>query len=164
MTTITGKIEDAAGATLNARIDFLSQSTPLVSAGVITTHTDKTIRSDPATGEFSVPLAPGNYQVVITAAGRTTSFNIAVPDDNATHAIEEVVSTPLAYPFAAPNTVWNGQRAGHITFLPIANPAAPATQAIQYTGGGHQTNTDVFAYQIAWQNANFELTAPSPDA
>src|SRR6185437_14852159 len=52
-------------------------------------------------------------------------FSIAVPTGNGTAAIDTLVTTPLTYPFLAPNTVWNGQWAGNITFLPTANPPAP---------------------------------------
>src|SRR5262245_22165306 len=133
MITVTGKIENAAGETLHARIDFTSRSTPLVAGGVITTNTGKTLRTNPATGEFSVQLAPGNYQVTITAEGQLTTFNIAVPEGDDTLDIGDLTATPLLYPFVAPNTVWNGIRTGHITFQPLADPGAPTTAPVQVT-------------------------------
>ncbi|MDB6064949.1 MAG: hypothetical protein JWR26_1157 [Pedosphaera sp.] len=163
MLTITGKIEDASGAALHATIDFVSRSTPLVGAGIVTTNTDKTIRSNPSTGQFSVQLAAGNYAVTIAANGQTTAFNIAVPDGSGTVSIETVVSSPLVYANVAPMTVWNGVRQGHITFNPIANPAAPGLTPVHYSGG-HQGALDAFAYQIAWLDANGDGTAASADA
>ncbi|HZQ46823.1 MAG TPA: hypothetical protein VFC07_07430 [Verrucomicrobiae bacterium] len=47
----------AAGATLHATIDFISKSTPLIGAGVITTNTDKTIRSNPTQLEQDIAKA-----------------------------------------------------------------------------------------------------------
>lgn len=164
MTTVTGKIENAAGSTLNAKINFKSASTPLAgAAGLITTNTSKTVRSDPATGQFAVALAAGNYTVTITAESLTTTFNIAVPDGSSSLSIDQLVSTPLAFVFTPPNTVWNGVRVGHITFIPIANPPAVNTQAVTYNGG-HQGALDLFAYVICWVNANGDLTLASPDA
>src|SRR6185437_11294258 len=125
MITITGKIEYATGAVLHAVIDFVSRSTPLAGSGIITTNTDARIRSNPSDGTFSVPLAAGNYSVTITANGQSSTFNIAVPPGNGTATIDTLVSSPLIYPFTAPNLLWNGQWAGNITFLPTPNPPAP---------------------------------------
>ncbi len=150
MITVTGKIENAAGVTLHATIDFVSQSTPLISAGVVTTNTDKTIRSNPADGTFSVALAAGNYEVAITAEGQATTFNIAVPDGNGTVAIDTLVTTAVVYPYIAPNTVWNGQRAGHITFIPTAPPPAPTTQEIAYAGGGVDSGDNRYFYFVSY--------------
>jgi hypothetical protein len=135
MTTITGKLEDATGAALHATIDFVSRSTPLAGAGVITTNTDKTIRSNPSDGTFSVALAAGNYAVTIAANGQTTNFNITVPDGEDTLAIDSLVSTPLAFVFTPPNTVFNGVLGGNLTFSPLAPPVAPAWTLVDYSGG-----------------------------
>ena len=160
---ITGKIENCTTSTLHARIDFISKSTPLVgSGGVITTNTDKSIRSNPTDGTFSVELVAGNYQVVITAEDQTTTLNIAVPDSSATVSIDTLVSSPLLYPFVAPNTVWNRVLDGSITLDPMADPAAPTTAPVVY-GGGHQDNTSSFKYELAWQNAAGDTTKASPD-
>src|ERR1700722_7237466 len=102
MITVTGKIEDAAGAVLHARIDFTSQSTPLVGAGIVTTNTDVSIRSNPSDGTFSVQLEPGSYQVDISAEGQTTSFTIAVPNGRGFSAIDTLTTSPSLYPFIAP--------------------------------------------------------------
>jgi len=162
MITVTGKIENASGESLHARIDFVSRSTPLVVAGVITTNTDKSIRSNPADGTFAVQLAPGNYTVNISAENQSTSFNIAVPDGSGSASIETLVTTPLLYPFIAPNTVWNRVLTGNIIVSPIDNPAAPATSPVIYAGG-HQDNTSSFNYKIAWQVDDGTTTAASPD-
>jgi len=136
MSTITGTIEDATGAPLHARIDFLSKSTPLAGGGIVNTNTDLTVRTNPTAGTFSVVLVGGNYQVVITAQGQSSTFNIVVPSDNLTYTIDQVTATPLAFVFTPPNTVWNGTRAGHITFLPLASPlAAPTLQTGNYGAG-----------------------------
>ncbi|HXC98800.1 MAG TPA: hypothetical protein VN048_05620, partial [Verrucomicrobiae bacterium] len=139
MITVTGKIEDATGAVLHARIDFTSQSTPLAGAGIVTTNTDVSIRSNPSDGTFSVQLAPGSYQVNISAEGQTTSFTIAVPNGSGFAAIDTLTTSPLLYPFVAPNTVWNRVLNGNITVSAIANPPAPTTAAVVYSGG-HQTS------------------------
>jgi hypothetical protein len=151
MITVTGKIEDAAGVTLHATIDFVSKSTPLVSAGVITTNTDTTIRSNPSDGTFSVQLAPGNYSVTISADGQQSLFNIAVPDGDTTASIETLVTSPLTYPFVAPNTVWNGQWAGNITFLPIAAPPSPTVSQVAYAGGNiNATGDERYSYWVSY--------------
>ncbi len=162
MITVTGKIEDATGAALHARIDFLSQSTPLVGAGIVTTNTDVSVRSNPSDGTFAVQLAPGNYQVAITANGQTTSFNIAVPSGSGTVGIDTLTTSPLLYPFVAPNTVWNKVLDGNITIQAIANPPAPATTEV-IDGLGHQTSASVFKYCITWQDQYGNQTAASPD-
>jgi hypothetical protein len=149
MITVTGKIENAAGVTLHATIDFISKSTPLVSAGVITTNTDKTIRSNPTDGTFSVLLAPGNYQVNVAAEGQQSAFNISVPDGAGTMSIETLVSSPLVYPYVAPMTVWNGMRAGNFTFQPTLAPAAPTTQEVSYAGGTIDNGAARYAYFVS---------------
>lgn len=161
MTTVTGKIEDASGATLHAQIDFVSKSTPLVAAGIITTNTDKTIRSNASDGTFSVTLAAGNYTVTITAQGETTTFNIAVPPGNATVSIETIVTSPVTYPFVAPNTLWDGTRAGHITFIPTAPPPAPTFSEITYAGGTIDQGDSRYSYFISYVTATGE-TVVSP--
>jgi hypothetical protein len=162
MITVTGKIEDATGAVLHARIDFLTQSTPLVGAGIVTTNTDVSIRSNPSDGTFSVQLAPGSYQVNITADGETTSFGIAVPSGSGSASVDTLTTSPLLYPFVAPNTVWNKVLDGNITVQAIANPPAPATTEV-IDGLGHQTGASVFKYCIAWQDQYGNQTAVSPD-
>jgi hypothetical protein len=100
--------------------------------------------------------------VQITANGETTTFNIAVPAGNGTASIETLTTTPLLYPFIAPNIVWNSILSGNITVSPIANPPDVTTAPLIYTGG-HQTSASSFNYRIAWQTANGGITLPSPD-
>lgn len=157
MITVTGKIEDATGAVLHATIDFVSRSTPLASGGIVTTNTDARILSNPSDGTFSVPLAAGNYQVTINASGQTSTFNIAVPTGNGTAAIDTLISTPLVYPFVAPNVVWNGQWAGNITFLPIAAAPAPTNSVIAFAGGNvNAVGDEHYGYFVSYQTANGE--------
>jgi hypothetical protein len=162
MITVTGKIEDATGASLHARIDFISQSTPQVGSGVVTTNTDVSVRSNPSDGTFAVQLAPGNYLVEISADGQTTAFGIAVPSGSGTAGIDTLTTSPLLYPFVAPNTVWNKVLDGNITIQAIANPPAPTTTEV-IDGLGHQTSASVFKYCIAWQDQYGNQTAVSPD-
>ena len=161
MTTVTGQIQDATGAALHATIDFISKSTPLAGSGVITTNTDTRILSNPSDGTFSAELAPGNYQVIIAAAGQSTTFNIAVPAGSGTATIDTLVSTPLVYPFVSPNTVWNGQWAGNITFLQIPAPLAPICSEISYAGGNVDNGSSKYAYWVSYVTPTGE-TQPSP--
>ena len=161
MITVTGQVQDATGAAIHATIDFVSKSTPLAGSGVITTNTDERILSNPSDGTFSVELAPGNYQVIIAANGQSTTFNIAVPDGGGSATIDTLVTTPLVYPFVAPNTVWNGQWAGNITFLPIAPPLAPTSSEISYAGGNIDSGSNKYAYWVSYVTATGE-TALSP--
>lgn len=154
MITVTGKIEDATGAVLHATIDFISKSTPLAGSGIVTTNTDARILSNPSDGTFSVELASGNYQVTIAANGQSTSFNIAVPSGTGTATIDTLVTTPLAYTFVAPTTVWNGQWAGNITFLPISAPPAPTSSVITYSGGNiNAAGGENYSYFISYVTA-----------
>jgi len=162
MSTITGTIVDATGTPQHATIDFFSKSTPLAGGGIVTANTDKKIKTDPTAGTFSVVLAGGNYTVVITthdAQTESSTFNIVVPSDNLTYTIDQVTATPLAFVFTPPNTVWNGVRAGHITFQPLASPPAPTTAA---TTGGSQTGADQSSYCVAWLNAAGDITLAGP--
>ena len=161
MTTVTGQIQDATGAALHATIDFISKSTPLAGSGVIITNTDTRILSNPSDGTFSAELAAGDYQVIIAAGGQSTTFNIAVPAGSSTATIDTLVSTPLVYPFVAPNTVWNGQWAGNITFLPIAPPPAPTSSEITYAGSGIDQGSNKYAYCVSYVTPTGE-TAVSP--
>lgn len=163
MSTINGTIVDATGAPQHARIDFFSKSTPLAGSGIVTTNTDKKISTDPTAGTFSVTLAGGNYQVVITthdAQTESTTFNIVVPSDNLTYTIDQVTATPLAFVFTPPNTVWNGTRAGHITFAPLATPGVPALTTGNF-GAGTMGPGDQSSYCVSWQNAAGDSTLPS---
>lgn len=159
MITVTGKIENAAGATLHATIDFISKSTPLVSAGVITTNTDKTIRSNPTDGTFSVPLAAGNYQVTVAAEGQQSTFNISVPDGTGAMSIETLVSSPLLYPYVAPMTVWNGVRAGNFTFQPTPEPPVPTSSLVGFAGGNiNAAGLEHYSYWISYVTQTGETT------
>lgn len=163
MITVTGKIEDATGATLHANIDFISKSTPLAGSGIVTVNTDAHIRSNPSDGTFSVLLAPGNYSVTITANNQSTTFNIAVPTGTATMTIDTLVTTPLVYPFVAPNVVWNGQWAGNITFLPLAPPPAPTWSVVSYTGGGiSNSGNEHYSYWVSYVTASGETVVGPP--
>ena len=161
MTTVTGKLEDASGAPLHARIDFTSLSTPLAfSGGLVVANTDTFLRSDPSDGTFSVPLEAGNYTVTIAANGRTTSFTIVVPPGDATVTIDSIVATPLAFVFTPPNTVWNGVRMGHITFVPTADPAAPSISQVAFAGGHvNDGGAEKYSYWVSYITAAGETYA-----
>lgn len=151
MTTVTGKIESATGATLHATITFTSLSTPQFPPTIVQVNTVKRIKSNASTGEFSQVLAAGNYGVVVSASKIETRFNIAVPDGSSTISIEDLVTSSVStLPGDAPYTVWNGQRAGHFTFIPVDNPGVP-TLAPVTVSGGHQGAFDLFAYVVAWE-------------
>ena len=148
MTTVTGKIESASGETLHAAITFTSLSTPQFPPTIVEVNTVKRVLSDPSTGLFSVALMPGNFLVTVTAKGLSTSFNIAVPEGDTTISIEELVTTTTAaIPGEAPYTLWNGQRAGHLTFLPIADPATPNVGPVDVAGSSMGTAT--YAYRVS---------------
>lgn len=159
MTTITGKIESAAGETLHARISFQSRSTPQFPPGIVEVNTVKVIKSNASTGEFSVQLAAGNYRVIIRAKNLDTVFDIAVPEGDDTFSIEDLVTSVVsALPGAAPYTIWNGQRAGHITFVPIADPLVPTWAPVDYPGS-HIAVANYY-YKISYVTQEGE-TAPS---
>lgn len=165
MFTVTGKIEDASGATLHATIAFISRSTPLASGGIITTNTDKTIRSNASDGTFSLQLAAGNYSVTVTADGQSSNFNIVVPPGNGSGTIDTLVSTPLVFPFTAPNQLWNGQWPGNITFLPTLAPPAPGLSVVAFAGGNINVATAIhYAYFVSYVTANGQTTcSPAAD-
>ena len=149
MTTITGKIESAAGETLHAKIYFTSRSTPQFPPTIVQVNTVKRVLSDEGDGTFSVQLAAGNYAVLVRAKNLDTNFEIAVPEGDATISIEDLVTSSVAVlPGDAPYTVWNGQRAGHVTFLPIADPAAPVITEVDYPGS-HINGSDEYVYAIS---------------
>lgn len=162
MTTIEGKIEDANGVPQHVLITFISKSTPLAAAGVITGNSSNSVRTLAADGTFEIDLKAGNYTVTYSSEGFTTTFSIAISpdDDGETLSIEDVVSSPLEFVETAPNTVWNGTRAGHITFDPIDN--APA---IEIAGGGNELvdydgasiiNGDSYSYYVTYETADGE--------
>jgi hypothetical protein len=155
MFTVTGKIEDTTGATLHATMDFVSKSTPLAGAGIVTTNTDTTIRSNPSDGTFSVGLAAGNYSVTITASGQTTSFNIVVPSSSGTASIDTLVSSPLAFTATPPNQLWNGTWPGNITFQPLAAPPLPTWSEVSYAGGNiNAIGDERYAYWVSYVTAS----------
>lgn len=162
MTTITGTCENTLGQSSHVVIEFKSKSTPIVVGGVVTLNTTKRIRSNPTTGAFSIELVAGKYDVTYYSRPTITKFEITVPEGNDTISIEEVTSSELTFVFVAPNTVWNGQRAGHITFLPIENPGVPTLSEVVH-GAGNQGPSDSFKYVIAWMNASGDVTAASDD-
>lgn len=159
MITITGKVEDTNGAPQHVLVTFTSLSTPLVGAGVITGNSANSVRTLAADGTFEIDLKPGNYRVTYTANGLSTSFAIALsPDDDGdTLAIEDVVTSPLEFVATAPNTVWNGTRAGHITFDPIANPGTPTVSAVAYTGGHLGSETHYYKVSYVTQEGETAL-------
>jgi hypothetical protein len=161
MITITGIIEDASGANLHATLHFVSLSTPLVGAGVITTNSDIIIKSNPADGTFSVPLAAGNYQVLISAGGKTSSFMMAVPAGSGYASIESLVSSPLVYTYSAPASLWNGVWAGSVQFTPLPTPAAPTAVEIPHTGGNVDSGAAHYSYWISFVTSVGETVVSS---
>ncbi|HZV32962.1 MAG TPA: hypothetical protein VFB72_00160, partial [Verrucomicrobiae bacterium] len=158
MITVTGAIQTTSGAALHANLDFISKSTPLTGGGIIITNTDASTRSNPRDGTFSVPLAPGNYQVVIRAQGQSSSFNIAVPSGSGTATIDTLLSTPLQYTFNAPQLVFNGH-AGNITFIFIPAPPAPTASLVNLAGGEiNNIGGQDYTYWISWVAANGQTT------
>ncbi len=174
MITITGIIEDATGANLHATLHFISQSTPLVGAGVVTTNSDIIVKSNAADGTFAVPLAAGNYQVLVSANGKTSSFIISVPSGTATASIESLVSSPLVYTYSAPAALWNGIWSGSVQFMAIPAPAAPAFSEISYAGGSVENGAAHYTYWVSYLTPggetnvspalNVSLTSGSPQA
>jgi len=132
-------------------------STPLVfSGGTVIANFTRNIHTDPSTGNFSILLEPGNYTVIYKTP-TPTQFTISVPSGNSTMDISEVVSTPLAFVFTPPNTVWNGTRAGHITFLPTPAPVVPTNAVIAYAGGNvNAAGGEKFSYFISYVTATGE--------
>lgn len=163
MITVTGKIEDATGTALCATIEFISRSTPLAGSGIVTTNTDAKIRTNPTDGTFSVLLAAGNYQVTIGANNQSSTFNIAVPVGTFSATIDTLVTTPLVYPFIAPNLIWNGQWAGNITFLPIAAPPAPTSSPVAFAGGNiNAVGDERYSYWVSYQTQTGETIVSAP--
>lgn len=151
MTTVTGKIESATGETLHATIIFTSQSTPQFPPTIIQVNTVKRLKSNASTGLFAQALAAGSWLVEISARGIGTRFYIAVPDGSSTISIETLVtSTVQTLPGVAPYTIWNGIRAGHIIFDPVATPGPPTLAPVTYVGG-RQGGLDLFEYVIVWE-------------
>ena len=149
MKTITGIIESSEGVPLHRQIVFTSQSTPQAGAsGLITGNTTALIMSDATTGEFSIALRPGNYTVIYKTTPKETTFRIAVVGESGSVSIDEIIVTEFeTLPSVAPYTVWNGERAGHITFQPVPDADAPALSEVAY-GGGHIEN-DEYRYAIS---------------
>lgn len=159
MTTITGKIESASGETLHATMHFISLSTPQFPPTIVQVNTDKRVLSGAADGLFSVQLAAGNYRVSVRAKNLETVFTIAVPDGDETISIEDLVtSTVSSLPGLAPYTVWNGVRAGHITFSPIAAPPAPEISVVDYAGGHITEEHYRYAISYVTQEGETELS------
>lgn len=164
MTTITGKLENTSGAVVHAWIKIKSKSTPLVGAGIVTGHTTTRFKNNATDGTFSVDLAAGKYDVTYETSPDNTKFEITVPDGSTTMSIEEVTSSDLVFVFAAPNTIWNGIRQGHITFDPVNDPAVPTLSEVAYTGG-HVTDTDGgYNYRISYVTQDGETAACDPTA
>lgn len=161
MTTITGKIESAAGETLHATLLFTSLSTPQFPPGIVQTNTVKRALSNSTTGLFSILLAAGNYRVSVKAKGLETTFTIAVPSGNSTFSIEELVTTtPAILPGDPPNQLWNGTVRGHITFDPIDNAPFPniptnGTERVTYAGA-NICNGDSYTYAVTYETQEGE--------
>lgn len=142
MKTIVGQIV-SHGAPVHCLVEFISRSTPLFpGAGKSVPNQTKRLRTNPVTGEFSVGLDAGEYDVIYRTTPRGTTFRIAVPDGDGEMEINEVVTTATAYVYEPPNTLWNGTRAGHITFLPIDPPPMPTTEEVEFEGGNAETAFD----------------------
>ncbi len=164
MITVTGRLEDVAGRALHKQVTFTSQSTPQAGAsGLITGNTTYKLMTNASTGEFSVDLRPGNYSVSYNTSPRTTNFNIALSEeiDGETVSIEAVIETVFAQaPGIAPYMVWNGVRAGHVTFQPIDDAPAPTLSAVT-DAGSHQSAGETYRYVISYVTPEGETQLPS---
>lgn len=165
MQTVQGIITDATGAVLNVGVTFLSQSTPLVSGEYVTGNTSKRIMSRASDGFYSLQLAAGYYLVTYETKPNPTSFTILVPSGTSTSNIGDLVTSPIQLPPGTPPyLIWNGVRAGHITFQPQAAPAAPTITQVAYTGGHtNDVGAEKYSYFVTYVTATGETTA-SPQA
>ncbi len=134
MKNITGKLENSSGAPVHCAVTFKSKSTPTVGGGIVVGNSTLRIKTNPTDGTFEIELAAGKYDVTYFTTPNNTVFEITVPDGIGDAAIETVVSSSLAFVYVAPNTVWNGERAGHLTFLPVATPDFPFVVYHPYAG------------------------------
>lgn len=165
MITVTGAIFDANGVAQHTVISFTSSSTPLASAGVVTANSVNYVRSSPSDGTFSIALVAGNYTVKFTVESRVTTFAIqlSLDDDGGTVSIEDVITTPLTFASVAPYAVWNGERAGHFTFLPVANPTEDVGVELVAYANSH-TADETYSYCISYETQEGETeVSPSID-
>jgi hypothetical protein len=93
--TITGNVRDTALAPAATNVYFTPLSTPMAVPPSVIFSRVQTAASD-ALGDFSLPLAPGNYRVTI-GSNVHDAFIISVPDDAATHAWTDLATGTLTY-------------------------------------------------------------------
>ena len=168
--TINGTVLGCDGTDRVVMITVQSQSTPQVasgSPGVIEINDVLAIRST-ASGTFSLTLEPGQYLVMFTPlvaspsqSPTTVTINVALGGQ--TYNFSDIVtSTTPVIPGPPANTVFNGQWAGNINFLPLAAPAQPTYSEVAFTGGNINANGDErYAYWISFVTATGE-SAVSP--
>ena len=110
---------------------------------------------NPQTGEFFLSrLAPGNYDVVITANGRATAVIIGVPVAN--NASTTIVSTSSAR-FTLPNSATKNV-SGTITLNPSSTTAVAYVAAKQEFGSGPTVTVATIAADPS--TGSYVLTLP----
>ncbi|TAK46184.1 MAG: DUF4382 domain-containing protein [Betaproteobacteria bacterium] len=85
-----------------------------------------------ATGKFVLgPIADGNYDIVVAAAGRATATVVSVPASSAANTVLNDATTPIDPPVSVTHTV-----SGTVTITPAVTPIDAVVVARKiYTGG-----------------------------
>jgi len=94
--TITGRIQTAAGLGRVTDVVFAPLDTPIISATNVVSTTQLTARSD-SSGVFAIVLTTGYYQV--TVGGKVSDrFLILVPNDDLIYPITELIAVFRVFP------------------------------------------------------------------
>ena len=104
--TVVGQILNCNGRARVAPIRFFPLSGPIVDGNALVTETVPEVRTLFDQGDFLVMLEQGDYRVEIgDAESGKSQVLIAVPNDNGTYNLKDLITTELRYAFPAPPSV-----------------------------------------------------------
>ncbi len=108
-----------------------------------------------ATGKFVLgPIADGNYDVVVSAAGRATATVVSVPASSAANTVLNDATLPIDPPVSVTHTA-----SGTVTITPAATPIDAVVVARKiYTGG---PTVEVAGAQVDGDTGVFSYVLPS---
>lgn len=137
MSLITGNTKQIVGVATDALVKFRAQTMPVFVGNAVIVPDEIWVKAT-VTGEFSVTLLKGDYEVSVPARnGQVAKFTINVPDDGNTYSWEQRVTSLIPAP-AAP--VGGAQPTASPSVLGITKVDSNVASPVAVTGFFQGTN------------------------
>ncbi len=151
--SVLPRVSDAANRVIGYVTPALAVGSTLVSAQVNGVPVKSTVPD--STGKFTLaPLAAGNYDVVVSAAGRATAAISGVPVSTTTNTTLNASTAPIDPPAATVRNV-----SGNVAVTPVASPITATVVARKVFADG--LTVEVAGMPVDGSTGAFSLDLPA---